>query len=238
MTQHPRAHHHALVLVRRELADHRVAHRRDQQFADALQHVADEDPDERRASRGRVGQRDAQRQRQEAERPSATARWRTAWARRCASRARAGARTAPASSGPPDDDDDGVDVLHPLRLDRRCPSTLRVDVAVEEQLQAARRHLVQRPEHERAERQDQVGPHVAALAAHRDGCSVSQTERREHDRADHLDDASRWSRGAAAATRPRGTRPTRIATPAAKRARNCAASASSSGVSRSASTRQ
>ncbi len=40
--EQPAAHHHALILLRRELADHRVSDRHDEQFTDALQHVAEE----------------------------------------------------------------------------------------------------------------------------------------------------------------------------------------------------
>src|SRR5437867_8146652 len=45
--EHPAAHHHALVLLWRELTDHRVADRHDEQLTDALQHVAQEEPDKR-----------------------------------------------------------------------------------------------------------------------------------------------------------------------------------------------
>jgi hypothetical protein len=40
-------HHHALILLRRELTDHRVSDRHEEQFTDALQHVVQEQPDER-----------------------------------------------------------------------------------------------------------------------------------------------------------------------------------------------
>ena len=45
--EHPAAHHHPLILLRRELADHRVADGRDEQLTDALQHVTHEEPPER-----------------------------------------------------------------------------------------------------------------------------------------------------------------------------------------------
>src|SRR5438874_7188986 len=58
--EHPAAHHHALILLRRELADHGVSDRHDEQFTDALQHVAHEEPRER-AIAIRAGQLDAER---------------------------------------------------------------------------------------------------------------------------------------------------------------------------------
>jgi hypothetical protein len=45
--EHPAAHHYSLVLLRRDLADHRVSDRHDEQLTDALQHVAHEQPRER-----------------------------------------------------------------------------------------------------------------------------------------------------------------------------------------------
>src|SRR5215831_8457165 len=45
--EHPAAHHDALILPRRELADHRVADWRDEQFTDALQDITPEQPAER-----------------------------------------------------------------------------------------------------------------------------------------------------------------------------------------------
>src|SRR3546814_14502240 len=60
------AHHDALVLARCELADHRVADRRDQQFADALEDVAGEKPAERDDALI-VGEQDPGGQREEAD---------------------------------------------------------------------------------------------------------------------------------------------------------------------------
>src|SRR5262249_25590475 len=40
--KHPAAHHNALVLLWRELADHRVSNRHEEQFTNALQHIAEE----------------------------------------------------------------------------------------------------------------------------------------------------------------------------------------------------
>ncbi len=65
--EHPAAHHHALILLRRELANHRVADRHDEQLADALQHVAQEEPDERALAIG-AGQFDAERENEKGER--------------------------------------------------------------------------------------------------------------------------------------------------------------------------
>ena len=56
-----------------------------------------------------------------------------------------------------------VDVLDPLRLDPDAQHH-QVDVVVGEELQAARRHLVQRPERERAQGEHEVRPHVPLLA--------------------------------------------------------------------------
>ncbi len=61
-------------------------------------------------------------------------------------------------------DADGVDVLNPLRLNLHLADH-QVDVVDREQHQAARRHLIERPERQRAERQNQVGRHVPPLAA-------------------------------------------------------------------------
>ena len=57
--EHPAAHHHPLILLRRELADHRVSDRHEEQLTDALQHVAQEQPRERTLAVG-AGQLDAQ----------------------------------------------------------------------------------------------------------------------------------------------------------------------------------
>ncbi len=171
--------------MRRELADHRVAHRRDQQFADALQHVAQEQPEEGRAPGRGIGQCNAQRQDEVAGAHQHDRRGELL-----------GHVDAPAALAqeaeqrrqqrPAEDDDDGVDVLHPLRLDAQTEQQ-RIDVAIEEQGQAAGLDLVERPEHERADGQYQVSPHVAALPSRR----VVQRhpgQRQEHERADHLDD--------------------------------------------------
>jgi hypothetical protein len=65
---------------------------------------------------------------------------------------------------PAEHDADGVDVLDPLRLNLHGTDH-QVDVVDREQHQAARRHLVKGPEHQRADSQNQVGRHVALLAA-------------------------------------------------------------------------
>ena len=65
---------------------------------------------------------------------------------------------------PAEHDANGVDVLNPLRLNLHGTDH-QVDVVDREQHQAARRHLVERPEHQRADGQNQVGRHVPLLAA-------------------------------------------------------------------------
>ena len=83
-------------------------------------------------------------------------------------------------------DANGVDVLNPLRLNLHGTDH-QVDVVDREQHQAARRHLVERPEHQRADGQNQVGRHVALLAAIR--VADREVNQRERDRgADRLDD--------------------------------------------------
>ena len=87
---------------------------------------------------------------------------------------------------PAEHDADGVDVLNPLRLNLHAADH-QIDVVDREQHQAARRHLVERPEHQRAERQNQIGRHVAPLPAIRvaDG-EIDQRQR--HRAADPFED--------------------------------------------------
>ncbi len=90
-----------------------------------------------------------------------------------------------ASSGPAEHDADGVDVLNPLRLNLHLANH-QVDVVDREQHQAVRRHLVQRPEHQRADGQNQVGCHVPPLAAI--AVADREVDQRQRDRgADPLD---------------------------------------------------
>ena len=82
-------------------------------------------------------------------------------------------------------DADCVDVLNPLRLNLHRTDH-QVHVVDREQHQAARRHLVERPEHQRADGQNQVGRHVALLASI--PMADREVDQRERDRgADHLD---------------------------------------------------
>ncbi len=83
-------------------------------------------------------------------------------------------------------DADGVDVLNPLRLNLHGTDH-QIHVVDREQHQAARRHLVEGPEHQRANGQNQVGRHVPPLAA----ILVADREINERERdyaADRLDD--------------------------------------------------
>ena len=65
--EHPAAHHDPLILLRRELADHRVSDRRDEQLTDALQHITHEQPPERTLAVD-AGQLDAERENEKAQR--------------------------------------------------------------------------------------------------------------------------------------------------------------------------
>ena len=87
---------------------------------------------------------------------------------------------------PAEHDADSVDVLNPLRLNLHAADH-QVDVVDREQHQTVRRHLVERPEHQRADGQNQVGRHVPPLAAIR--VADREVDQRERDRgADPLED--------------------------------------------------
>ena len=160
--EHPAAHHHALVLLRRELADHRVADRHDEQFTDALQHVAHEQPHERTLA-VRAGQLDPKRKNEKGERHQEQRRRELLrYIDSPPMRAHAGEERREHRAA--EHDANGVDVLNPLRLNLHGTDH-QVHVVDREQHQAARRHLVERPEHQRADGQNQVGRHVALLAA-------------------------------------------------------------------------
>ena len=81
---------------------------------------------------------------------------------------------------PAEHDANRVDVLNPLRLNLHGTDH-QIDVVDGEQHQAARRHLVERPEHQRADGQNQVGRHVALLAAIL--VADREVDQRERDRA-------------------------------------------------------
>ena len=87
---------------------------------------------------------------------------------------------------PAEHDADGVDVLNPLRLNLHGADH-QIDVVDREQHQAVRRHLVERPEHQRADGQNQVGRHVPPLAAIL--VAEREVDQRQRDRAaDRLED--------------------------------------------------
>ena len=182
--KHPAAHHHALILPRREFADHRVSDRRDEQLTDALQHVAHEQPHERTLAVG-AGQLDAERENEKRNRHQQQRR-RELLRYVDSPPVRAHAGEERREHRPAEHDANGVDVLNPLRLNLHGTDH-QVDVVDREQHQAARRHLVERPEHQRADGQDQVGRHVALLAAIR--VADREVDQSERDRAaDSLDD--------------------------------------------------
>ena len=86
---------------------------------------------------------------------------------------------------PAEHDANGVDVLNPLRLNLHGADH-QIDVVNREQHQAVRRHLVERPEHQRADGQNQVGRHVPPLAAIL--VADREVDQCERDRgADHLE---------------------------------------------------
>ena len=159
--QHPAAHHHALVLLRRELADHRVSDRHEEQLTDALQHVVQEQPDERALAIG-PGQLDPKCENEKGERHQKQRR-RKLLRDVDSPSARAHANEQRREQRPAEHDADGVDVLNPLRLNLHGTDH-QVDVVDSEQHQTVRRHLVERPEHERADRKNQIGRHVPPLA--------------------------------------------------------------------------
>ncbi len=181
--EHPATHHHSLVLLRREFADHRVADRHDEQFTDALQHVAHEQPHEC-ALAVHARQLDADWENEKGNRHQQERCCKLLW-NIDSPTMRAHADEERRKQGPADHDADGVNVLNPLWLNSHGTDH-QVDVVDREQHQAARRHLVERPEHQRADGQNQVGRHVALLAAIgvADG-DVNEEER--HRCADRLD---------------------------------------------------
>src|SRR5215471_10278388 len=142
--EHPAAHHDALILPRRELADHRVADWRNEQLADALEHVTTEQPRERTLPVA-AGQLDAEWENEKGERHQQKRR-RELLQYVNAPTARTQMREEGSEQRPAEHDANGVDVLNPLRLNRHRPHH-QVDVVDCEQHQAARRHLVERPEH-------------------------------------------------------------------------------------------
>ena len=171
-------------MLRRELADHCVADWRDEQLADALEHVTPKQPRER-AFAVAAGQLDAERQNKKGERHQQQ--------RRRELLRDVDAPTACAHAGeqrreqrPVEHDADCVDILDPLRLNRHWTHD-QVDVVDCEQHQTVRRHLIERPEHQRADRENQVRRHVPLLAAivvaHRE---INQHQR--HRAADSLND--------------------------------------------------
>ena len=173
-----------MILPRRELADHRVSDGRDEQLTDALQHVAHEQPHERALAVG-AGQLDAERENEKGNRHQQQRRREllryvdSPPMRAHASEERREHRSA-------DYDANGVDVLNPLRLNLHGTDH-QVDVVDREQHQAARCHLVERPEHQRADGQDQIRRHVTPLAAIR--VADREVDQCERDcGADSLDD--------------------------------------------------
>ena len=156
---------------------------RDEQLTDALQHVAHEQPHERTLAVD-AGQLDAERENEKGERHQEQRRRKLLRdVDSPPTRAHAGEERREQRSA--EHDADGVDVLNPLRLNLHGADH-QVDVVDREQHQAARRHLVERPEHQRADGQNQVGRHVALLAAIR--VAEREVDQRERDRgADRLD---------------------------------------------------
>ena len=182
--KHPAAHHNALILFRREFADHRVTDRHEEQFTDALQHVIQEQPHERTLPVC-AGQLDPKRENEKGGRHQKQRRREllrnidSPPARAHACKERCEYRTA-------EDDANGVDVLNPLRLNLHGTDH-QIDVVDREQHQTVRRHLVKRPEHQRADGQNQVGRHVPPLAAIL--VADGEIDQRERDRGgDQLED--------------------------------------------------
>src|SRR5262249_30493890 len=146
---------------RRELADHRVSNRHKEQFTYALQHVIQEQPHERTLPVC-AGQLDPERENekggchQKQRRRELLRNIDSPPARAHPGKERSEYWTAKY-------DANGVDVLNPLRLNRHGTDH-QIDVVDREQHQTVRRHLIKRPEHQRADRQNQVRRHVSPLA--------------------------------------------------------------------------
>ena len=86
---------------------------------------------------------------------------------------------------PAEHDADRVDILNPLRLNLHAADH-QIDVVNREQHQAVRCHLIERPEHQRADGQNQVSRHVPPLASIL--VADREVDQRERDRgADHLE---------------------------------------------------
>ena len=156
---------------------------RDEQLTDALQHVAHEQPHERTLAVG-AGQFDAERQNEKGNRHQQQRRRKLLrYIDSPSTRAHSGEERREQRAA--EHDANGVDVLNPLRLNLHGTDH-QVDVVDREQHQTARRHLVERPEHQRADGQNQVGRHVPLLAAIR--VADREIDQRERDRgADPFD---------------------------------------------------
>jgi len=137
--EHPTAHHDPLILLRRDLADHRVSDRHDEQLTDALQHVAQEQPAERTLTVS-PGQLDPKRENEEGERHQEQ-RGRKLLRDVDPPPPRAHAGEERREQRPTEHDADSVDVLDPLRLNLHG-TYHEVDVVDREQHQAARCHLI------------------------------------------------------------------------------------------------
>ncbi len=173
--EHPTAHHHSLVLLWCKLADHCVSDGRDEQLTDALQDVTQEQPHECTLA-VRAGQLDTKRKNKKRNRHQKQRR-RELLRDVDSPPARAHAGEEGREHRPADEDANGVDVLNPLRLNLHG-TYQQVDVVDREQHQTIRRHLVQRPEHQRADRQNQVRRHVSPLAS----IGVAEREINQRDR--------------------------------------------------------
>ena len=172
-----------MILLRREFADHRVADRHDEQLTDALQHVAKEKPHECTFPVS-AGQLDAERKNEKCNRHQQERR-RELLRYVDAPPMRTHSGEERSEHRPAEHDANCVNVLNPLRLNLHGTDH-QVHVIDREQHQAARRHLIERPEHQRADGQNQVGRHVALLAAIR--VADRDVNEEERDRgADALD---------------------------------------------------
>ena len=134
-----------MILLGRELADHRVSDGRDEQLTDALQHVTHEQPHER-AFAVAAGQLDAERENEKGERHQEQRR-RELFRYVNVPPARAQTDEQRRQQRSADHDHDRIDILNPLRLNLHLAQH-QVHVVDREELQAARRHLVERPEHQ------------------------------------------------------------------------------------------
>ena len=151
---HPAAHHQALQAGGGQLANHGVADGGDKQLAKALQHIADGDPLEGDQPVG-PRQMDTDRQHQHPQ----------SHAEQGGGKLGGDVYIPPLFAQsleqqrhqrPTDDDDEGVDVLDPLGSNPQ-PEHVEVDVVLGEEHQPHGRQLVERPEDEGAEGEDQVG---------------------------------------------------------------------------------